>query len=135
MQTALKFNSNMKKHVVNLISSAGLLEFLDTLHTTNVQDSFDWLSMGLSLVLYEGFRTVFGYKKRKQSHFPKYSYQIFWKNTCCSFQKMNSSKIYQRSYIFWFGNLAKLECADIRYIRGMNGRSTSSIIMKKTSLH
>ena len=65
MQTALKFNSNMKKHVVNFISSAGLLEFLETLHTTNVQDSFEWLNMGLLLVLYEGFRTVFGYKKRK----------------------------------------------------------------------
>ena len=41
MQTALKFNSNMKKHVVNLISSSGLLEFLETLHTINVQDSFE----------------------------------------------------------------------------------------------
>ena len=60
--TAQKSHSNMKKKTCYKFTCwvSG-----DSSHNTTVQDSFDWLSMGLSLVLCEGFRTVFGYKKRK----------------------------------------------------------------------
>ena len=58
-ETAQKSHSNMKKKK-NLFLVPGASS-----HNTTVQDSFDWLSMGLSLVLCDVFRTVFGYKKEK----------------------------------------------------------------------
>ena len=93
--------------------------------------------MGLSLVLYESFCTVFGYKKRKSCHSPKYSYQIFWGNICYSFGKMYFPRKFVKDHKFSRLEIysAKLECADIVYIRAMDGRCTSSIKIKKNCLH
>ena len=75
---------------------------------------------------------MFGNRKRK-SHSPKYSYQIFWGNICYSFGKMYSPRKFLKDHKFCGFEIcsAKLECSDIVYIRAMNGRYTSSIKMKK----
>ena len=97
---------------------------------TTTQDLFDWpdwFSMDLSLFLREGLRTAFGYKKRKLSSSPKFSYKIFWANICSRlhsrFGIMNSTKVSQKPLIFWFENYsAKLKCTGTDYIRAMQRR-------------
>ena len=62
--TAQKSHSNMKKKTCYKFTCwvSG-----NSSHNTTVQDSFDWLSMGLSLVLCEGFRTVLCLAKKRES--------------------------------------------------------------------
>lgn len=73
-----------------------------------LEDSFDWPHW-ISIFLGEGFRTVFGYKKRKCSYSSKFPYKIFWANICLGlhsrFEKINSTKISQKSLILWFRKL------------------------------
>ena len=132
-ETALKSHSNMKKYLINIISSAWHLEFLETFHATQV---YRMSLIDLAWVFHCFCARVFVLClaiKRESS--------LILRNICTRY----FSRIYIQNYIADSGKwiprkflkdhkfsgleiyLVKLKCTDINYIRAMNGKSTSSI--------
>ena len=133
-ETALKSHSNIKKkHFINIISSACLLEFLETLHATQL---YRIPLIDLAWVFHWFYARVFVLSlaiKRESS--------LILQNICTKYYgelyDTDSGKCIPQKFVkdHKFSGLeiylAKLECADIGYIEAMNERSTSSIKMKK----
>ena len=133
-ETALKSHSNIKKkHFINIISSACLLEFLETLHATQL---YRIPLIDLAWVFHWFYARVFVLSlaiKRESSLILQNICTKYFGEIYCTV----SGKCIPRKFVkdHKFSGLeiylAKLECADIGYIRAMNERSTSSIKMKK----
>ena len=119
METALKSHSDMKKHVIYIISSACLLEFLETFHTTQLYKipliNLAWALQWFCAQAFRNIRTRY-FRGISATVSGKWIPRKFVKD-----HKFSGLEIY----------LAKLGCTDIGYIRAMNGWSTSSTKMKK----
>ena len=132
-ETALKSHSNMEKTCYKFIFSAYLLEFLETLHTTQL---YRIPLIDLAWVFHWFCASVFvlclAIKRESSLILQNICTKYFGEIYCtvsgkCIPQKFVKDHKFSGLEIY----LAKLECADIGYIRAMNERSTSSIKMKK----